>query len=242
MPFSYKLPIDYRLRFWSDRPSKPSRLPLFRNMSHEPIQTLLNANKEWAQSVIKDAPDFFTQSATGQSPKILWIGCSDSRVPESVITASKPGDIFVHRNIANQFHLNDDSALSVLTYALKVVGVEHVVLVGHSNCGGAAACLKAVEDAAADPGASQPDTPLTRWLSPLIAHVQSLDLSACSASEALNKVVESNVIAQVDNICKSEPIITAWADPNARKVTVHGWVYDLARGQIDELVFREAQA
>jgi carbonic anhydrase len=94
-------------------------------MSHEHIQYLLNANEEWAQSVIKDTPDFFTQSATGQNPKVLWIGCSDSRVPESVITASRPGDIFVHRNIANQFHLDDDSALSVLTYAVKVVGVEH---------------------------------------------------------------------------------------------------------------------
>ncbi|KAG2344199.1 carbonic anhydrase [Suillus weaverae] len=211
-------------------------------MPHEPIQTLLNANEEWAQSVIKDTPDFFTQSATGQNPKILWIGCSDSRVPESVITASKPGDIFVHRNIANQFHLDDDSALSVLTYAVKVVGVEHVILVGHTNCGGAAACLKIVEDAAANPDASQPDSPLTRWLSPLIARVQSLDLSTYSATEALNKVVETNVMAQVDNICKSEPITTAWADPDAKKVTVHGWVYDLAGGRINELVCQEASA
>ncbi|KAG1777930.1 carbonic anhydrase [Suillus placidus] len=211
-------------------------------MPYELIQILLNANEEWAQSIIKDTPDFFIQSATGQSPKILWIGCSDSRVPESVITASKPGDIFVHRNIANQFHLDDDSALSVLTYAVKVVGVEHVILVGHTNCGGAAACLKIVEDAAANPDASQPDSPLIRWLSPLIARVQSLDLSAYSAAEALDKVVETNVIAQVDNICKSEPITTAWADPDAKKVIVHGWVYDLAGGRINELVCREAQA
>ncbi|KAG1869464.1 carbonic anhydrase [Suillus subalutaceus] len=190
-------------------------------MSHESIQTLLNANEEWAQSVIKNTPNFFSQSATGQSPKVLWIGCSDSRVPESVITSSKPGDIFVHRNIANQFHLNDDSALSVLIYAVKVVGVEHVVLVGHTYCGGAAACLQAAKDAAADTGA------------PLIARVQSLDLSACSENEALNKVVETNIIMQVDNICKSEPITTAWADPNVKKVTVHGWMYDLSRGRID---------
>ncbi|KAG1807855.1 carbonic anhydrase [Suillus subaureus] len=220
-------------------------------MSHESIETLLNANEEWAQSVIKDTSNFFTQTATGQSPKVLWIGCSDSRVPESVITASRPGDIFVHRNIANQFHLNDDSALSVLIYAVKVVGFDSssngytsltVVLVGHTHCGGAAACLKAAKDAAADTGASQPDIPLTRWLSPLIARVQSLDLSACSESEALDKVVETNIMMQVDNICKSEPITTAWADPNAKKVTVHGWMYDLSRGRIDELVYREAQA
>ncbi|KAG1761838.1 carbonic anhydrase [Suillus occidentalis] len=183
-------------------------------MPHESIQTLLNANEEWSQSIIKDSPTFFTQLAIGQSPKILWIGCSDSRVPESVITASKPGDIFVHRNIANQFHLNDDSALSVLTYAVKAVGVEHVVLVGHTNCGGAAACLQAAKDAAADKDASQPETPLTRWLGPLIGRIQSLDLSS--------------VLPQLRH-------------PNAKKVTVHGWVYDLARGRIDELVCREAK-
>lgn len=216
----------------------PVYLPPLRNMSQKPTQTLLDANEEWAQSVIKDTPDFFIQSATAQKPKILWIGCSDSRVPESVITASRPGDIFVHRNVANQFHLYDDSALSVLTFAVKEIGVEHVVLVGHTNCGGAMASMEAAKNTAANSGTS---TPLTRWLSPLTALIQSLDLTACSASEALNKVVEANVIKQVDNICKSEPITTAWADPDAKKVTVHGWMYDLAEGRIKELVVRDAQ-
>ncbi|KAG1854748.1 carbonic anhydrase [Suillus tomentosus] len=215
-------------------------------MSHRPIQTLLNANQEWAQSVVKDTPDFFARSATCQNPKILWIGCSDSRVPESIITASKPGDIFVHRNVANQFHLHDDSALSVLSFAVKEVDPlsneympPTVVLVGHTNCGGAMACIEAAKVAATNPSAS---TPLTRWLSPLTALVRSLDLSACSANEALNKVVEANIIKQVDNICKSEPITTAWADPLAKKVTVHGWMYDLAEGRIKELVVRDSQA
>src|SRR6267154_2978354 len=115
-----------------------------------------------------------------------------------------------------------------------------VILVGHTNCGGAAASLKAAKDALANPDAPQPDTPLTRWLSPLIELVQSLDFSTCSANEALNKVVEANIIMQVDNICKSEPITTAWADPNAKKVAVYGWVYDLAEGRIKELVCRDA--
>ncbi|KAG2143501.1 carbonic anhydrase [Suillus bovinus] len=231
----------------------PVRLSPLRSICHKPIKTLLNANQEWAQSVVKDTPDFFARSATSQNPKvcqslcfqsrfqslfqILWIGCSDSRVPESVITASKPGDIFVHRNVANQFHLHDDSALSVLTFAIKEVGVEHVILVGHTNCGGAMACIEAAKVAAANHGVS---TPLTRWLSPLTALVQSLDLSAYSASEALRKVVEANIIKQVDNICKSEPITTAWADPNAKKVAVHGWMYDLAKGRIEELVVRDS--
>ncbi|KAG2067087.1 carbonic anhydrase [Suillus decipiens] len=217
----------------------PQRLPPLHSTSHKPIQNLLDANKEWAQSVIKDTPNFFAQSAIGQKPKILWIGCSDSRVPESVITASKPGDIFVHRNVANQFHLDDDSALSVLTFAIKEVGVEHVILVGHTNCGGAMACMEAAKNTAANPDAS---SPLTRWLGPLTTLVRSLDLSACSASEALNKVVEANIIKQVDNICKSEPITTAWANPDAKKVTVYGWMYDLAEGRIKEIIVRDAQA
>ncbi|KAG2356918.1 carbonic anhydrase, partial [Suillus spraguei] len=108
-----------------------------------------------------------------------------------------------------------------------------VILVGHTNCGGAMACIEAAKSTAAKPDAS---SPLTRWLGPLTALVRSLDLSACSASEALNKVVEANIIKQVDNICKSEPITTAWADPDAKKVTVHGWMYDLAEGRIKEII------
>ncbi|OJA19441.1 hypothetical protein AZE42_04224 [Rhizopogon vesiculosus] len=228
-------------------PPTISHLSFTRSMSQNSTELLLNANQQWAQSVIQDRPEFFAQSATGQSPKILWIGCSDSRVPESVITASKPGDIFVHRNIANQFHLNDDSALSVLTYAIKVVGVEHGEFLTCSTDKPlilylTAACLQAAKDAdtAASTSTPQPETPLTRWLNPLTKLVQSLDLSACSASEALNKVVEANIIMQVENLCKAEPITAAWADPNAKQVTVHGWVYDLAEGRIKELVSRDA--
>jgi len=117
-----------------------------------------------------------------------------------------------------------------------------VVLVGHTHCGGAAACLQAANDAAANPNPDTlqlHETPLTRWLEPLTELVHSLDLSECSSSsEAVNKIVEANVLKQVDNICRAEPIASAWADPNAKKVTVHGWVYDLAEGLIKELVSR----
>lgn len=204
-------------------------------MSQLPLnaaEDLINANEEWAQSIIRDNPDFFKDSAANpQTPKVLWIGCSDSRVPAAVVTASMPGDIFAHTNIANQFHSFDDNANSVLSYAVDPVGVEHVVLVGHSGCGG----VKAAIDAAAK-GPVEPHNPLTRWLNPLIRLVRTLDLRGLPENEVVDKVVEANIFRQVDNICNSEPIVTAWAAGN--NVFVHGWVYDLATGRIRELVVR----
>ncbi|KAH7882110.1 carbonic anhydrase [Phlebopus sp. FC_14] len=199
------------------------------------VDSLLSANGKWAETVSELEPDFFKESTRGQSPKVLWIGCADSRVPESVVTGSKPGEIFVHRNIANQFHLQDDSALSVLTYAVNVVGVEHVVLAGHTHCGGAAACLHAAKEASANPGATKEDSALNRWLTPLTNLVGQLDLSNKSASEALDLIVEENVKLQVDNICKTEPIKAAWTRIDGRQLWVHGWVYDLGSGRIKNL-------
>ncbi|KAG0702100.1 carbonic anhydrase [Suillus ampliporus] len=198
-------------------------------------QALIKANEEWTQRVIDKIPDFFERSAaTDQEPKVLWIGCADSRVPASVVTASMPGDIFAHTNIANQFPVSDDNAHAVLNFAVNAVGVEHVVLVGHSICGGAQAAI----EAASHPDVPQPDDPLTRWLTPLTELVRTLDLSGLSFSEATEKVVEANIVMQVDNICKSDPIVAAWADPCAKKVIVHGWLYDLATGRIKELFSR----
>ncbi|KIP01124.1 hypothetical protein PHLGIDRAFT_38394, partial [Phlebiopsis gigantea 11061_1 CR5-6] len=117
-------------------PVKPGHTTL-----HDPsgvLTRLLTSNAQWATDVSRVEPAFFEQCAKGQSPKVLWIGCADSRVPESVVLACKPGEVFVTRNIANQVHLHDDSVLAVLAYAVAELGVEHVVVVGHSNCGGVA--------------------------------------------------------------------------------------------------------
>ncbi|OSD00755.1 carbonic anhydrase [Trametes coccinea BRFM310] len=186
------------------------------------LARLLSNNAQWAEDVEKAEPGFFAESAKGQSPKVLWIGCADSRVPESVVTASKPGDIFVHRNIANQFHPDDDSALSVLTYAVAHVGVQHVILVGHTNCGGAQACLAA----ASKPSASAPpQDPLSRWLAPLTELAREHD--------ELTALVEANVRAQVAHIAESEVMKAAWAA--GRDVQVHGWVYELETGRLRDL-------
>ncbi|KAI0350515.1 carbonic anhydrase [Trametes cingulata] len=200
------------------------------------LARLLSNNAQWAEDVEKVEPGFFAQSAKGQAPKVLWIGCSDSRVPESVVTASKPGDIFVHRNIANQFHPDDDSALSVLTYAVAHVGVTHVILVGHTNCGGAQACAAA---ARSPPSGAPPADPLSRWLAPLTDIARALAEEGDGAGGEggagvdLTALVEANVRAGVANIAATEVMRAAWA--KGRDVQVHGWVYELETGRLRDL-------
>ncbi|KAG6328313.1 hypothetical protein ID866_10776 [Astraeus odoratus] len=258
-----------------------------------PLASLLSANVEWAEHISTNDPDFFGHCAKGQSPKVLWIGCADSRVPESVLTGAKPGDIFVHRNIANQFHPDDDSALSVLAYAVNMLGVEHallnprsvnqsvisylqslefiptypmqisiapgiprskytspylhthhkntsVVIAGHTHCGGAAACLQAAQAETK----SAPDTPLGRWLAPLTKLVTTLDLASTPEEDRLDAVVVANVKQQVENVCESDVIKAVWAAYNTagekdtekkKQVWVHGWVYDVGSGRIQDL-------
>ncbi|KAI5990801.1 carbonic anhydrase [Pisolithus marmoratus] len=206
------------------------------------LSSLLSANAQWAERTNDAHPNFFGQCAKGQSPKVLWIGCADSRVPESVVTNAKPGDIFVHRNIANQFHLHDDSALSVLTYAVNVVGVEHVVIVGHTHCGGAVACMEAAQAQTSNsPPPISPDSPLGRWLAPLVNLVTKLDLKTLPAETHLDAIIEANVKRQVENVCATDVIKGAWAaamgdeGKEKRQVWVHGLVYDVASGRLKDL-------
>ncbi|KAF9053899.1 carbonic anhydrase [Hymenopellis radicata] len=212
-------------------------------MSDHPIITdILASNAQWAADVDEAEPEFFTQLAKGQQPPVLWIGCSDSRVPESVITGSRPGTLFVLRNIANQFHLDDDSALSALTYAIDHLGCEHVVVVGHTECGGCSACFAACPGYVAGvptvtvPGLSS-DDPINRWLDPVTALAASLHLSSAPKEEALPILVEENVKLQVDNVCMAPAIVNAWANKSAKgkDIFVHGWVFDLGTGKLNDL-------
>jgi len=192
------------------------------------LDRLLSSNAQWADDVGKYNEGFFQKLAQGQSPKVLWIGCADSRVPETVIMGCKPGDIFVHRNIANQFHVNDDSAQAVLAYAVQALGVEHIVVVGHTNCGGVHAAHKV-----ATTSQSSSDTPLSRWLTPLVELAKSQNLS-------VTDLVEENVKAQVANVTANEVIQHAWAASKAdgseqKRVFVHGWVYGLETGRLRDL-------
>ncbi|KDR81755.1 hypothetical protein GALMADRAFT_59568 [Galerina marginata CBS 339.88] len=203
------------------------------------LDRILASNAQWAADVAKHESMFFKQSAQGQTPHTLWIGCADSRVPESVVTGSKPGDIFVHRNIANQFHVDDGNALAVLRYAVEHLNVEHVVVVGHTSCGGAGACLAAAQSptfSSNGPIATIPTLPadadLNKWLDPLTRLAASLKL-APDQGDAVNILVEANVKKQVDNLAKTEIMRNAWA--KGQKLSVHGWVYELGTGLLKDL-------
>ncbi|KAF9482796.1 carbonic anhydrase [Pholiota conissans] len=211
----------------------------------DPLQHMLASNAQWAEDVLKSQPDFFEQSAKGQSPHTFWIGCADSRVPDSVITAARPGEIFVHRNIANQLHLDDHNVLSALRYAVDYLGVQHVIIVGHTECGGAAACLGAAqsptlnleEPAIATISSLPAESALNRWLEPLTRLAASLHLSSIPHAEALPVVVEENVKIQVEHLANTQTITDAWTKGTRKgqSVWIHGWVYDLHTGRLRDL-------
>ncbi|OJT13769.1 Carbonic anhydrase 2 [Trametes pubescens] len=207
------------------------------------LARLLANNSDWAKDVEKDHPGFFEESAKKQSPKVLYIGCSDSRVPESVATMSMPGDIFVHRNIAKypisipllpllQFHLFDDNALSVLTFAITALGVSHIIVAGHTGCGGVQAAL---DTAHPPPDFQPPADPLPRWLAPLTEIARAPEFEGGPVA-----LTEANVRAQVENIARTDVLKAAWAAANANvdedvDVQVHGWMYELETGRMRDL-------
>jgi len=215
----------------SNGSAAPEALPIgpVKYDSFELLARLVEQNVKWAEDVKALEPDFFENSAKGQAPKVLWIGCSDSRVPETVKLASKPGEIFVTRNIAAQFHPDDDSALSVLTYAIENLGVEHVIVCGHTSCGGVAASY-ALSNTSPAPA---PSSPLLRWLTPLIALSQSLGLSAQHEHDALPQLLEASVKQQVRHVVHTDIVQGAWK--NGKRVWVHGWVYEVGTGLVRDM-------
>ena len=192
----------------------------------ESIKKLLLENKAWAQSKVDVDKDYFKNMSTDQNPQYLWIGCSDSRVPESEITSSSPGDIFVHRNIANLVVHTDLNFLSVLSYAVKNLKVPHIIVCGHYNCGGIKAAL------------SHTNFDLVNnWVRNIkdTYQIHKLELEQVhSEKEKINKLVEYNVLEQVKNLVHTAIIQKAWHERQAPRI--HGWVYDLDSGLIKELV------
>jgi carbonic anhydrase len=187
-------------------------------------EKLLLANEAWAQEQVAADKTYFDRLAAGQKPKFLWIGCADSRVPAEEITGAHPGDIFVHRNVANLVVHTDMNLLSVLQYGVEVLKVEHVIVCGHHGCGGVKAAL------------GNDDLGLiNKWLRNIKdVYAQHDDEVNAIANEAdrVNKLVELNVIAQVQNLVKTSIIQSAWA--HEQRPTVHGWTFALETGLLHE--------
>ncbi len=186
---------------------------------------LLEGNKKWVQEKLQEDADFFSNLAKGQQPQILWIGCSDSRVPANEITRTKPGEIFVHRNIANMVVHTDMNMLSVLDYAVSVLHVKHVIVCGHYGCGGVKAAM-----------GNQQFGLIDNWLRNIkdVYRVHTKELDGIADEEArFNRLVELNVIEQVFDLTKTSIIQNAWRERN--EPVVHGWVYSLHTGIIKDL-------
>ncbi|PTU18259.1 hypothetical protein P175DRAFT_0361529 [Aspergillus ochraceoroseus IBT 24754] len=182
----------------------------------------LGLNKEWASKIAKEQPELFPTLAAGQNPEILWIGCSDSRCPETTLLGLKPGDVFVHRNIANVLHPSDLSSSAVIEYAVRHLRVKHIVLSGHTCCGGVAAALGNKQLGILDP-----------WLLPLRQlREENLELlQSLSADEAAVKLVEFNVLAGVKVLKQKNVVLEAMQ----QGLKVHGVVYDVSSGVIRQL-------
>ncbi len=188
------------------------------------LQHLFDNNAEWAARMEKNRPGFFAHLAKQQSPKYLWIGCSDSRVPANEIVGLDPGEIFVHRNVANVVVHSDLNALSVIQFAVEHLRVEHIMVVGHYGCGGVIAAARGLRIGLAD-----------NWL----RHVQDVHLRHRKRlnhlpQEELERVLcEMNVIEQVGNVALSNVLQDAWA--RDQKIVVHGLIYGLKDGIVKDL-------
>lgn len=185
---------------------------------------LLEGNKKWAQSKLREDKDFFKKLTKGQHPRYLWIGCSDSRVPANEVTATQSGEIFVHRNIANLVIQTDMNLLSVLYYAVDILKVKHVIVCGHYSCGGITAAMENIDHGF-----------VNNWLrnikEVISKHKDELEKIA-DLKKREDRLVELNVQEQVNNLAKTRIVQRAWKNSSLQ---IHGWVYDCKTGLIKDL-------
>ncbi len=188
------------------------------------LDDLKTNNRKWASGKVEADPAFFSRLVAQQSPEYLWIGCSDSRVPANEIVGLDPGEMFVHRNVANLAPPQDANYLSVLQYAVEVLKVRHVIVVGHYGCGGVRTAVESSSHGLID-----------HWLSPLreLAHAHRHDLECLGESERLDRLCELNVIRQVQHVGSNPFVVSAWA--RGQSLAIHGWVYSLQNGLVNDL-------
>lgn len=196
-----------------------------KSLKMDSLEHLLENNKRWARDVNETHPGFFARLAAEQNPKYLWISCSDSRISANDATGLMPGELFVHRNIANLVVHSDINCLSVLQFAIEVLEVEHIIICGHYGCGGVKAALEGIHLGLID-----------NWL----RHIQDISqlyketLDAIpDSNNRLNRLCELNVIEQVINTAETNFVQKAWE--REQKLSVYGWIYDLKDGIVSEL-------
>lgn len=189
------------------------------------LPDLFDNNRDWANNQSDSSPGFFSELAKQQRPEYLWIGCADSRVPANQIVGLQPGSVFVHRNIANVVVHSDMNCLSVIEYAVRVLGVKHIIVCGHYGCGGVQAAL-----------GDQPIGLIDNWL----RHIRDVrqkhhdELAHISDDQArVDRLCELNVIEQVKNVCHTSIVQQAWRD--RQSLCVHGWIYGLSDGLLRDL-------
>ena len=188
------------------------------------ISQLIQNNKAWAEGITSRDPNFFDHLSSHQSPQFLWIGCSDSRVPPNQIAGALPGEIFTHQNVGNLVQLNDVNCMSAIKFALEQLEVTDIVLCGHYGCG----AIKAIIESTAE-------GILKKWLEP-IAHLYQKNkagLSDLSAELAYKRLVELNVLAQVNSLCRSSSVLDRWTNKN--NLNIHALVYDVGNGLLKDL-------
>ncbi|MBK7886255.1 MAG: carbonic anhydrase [Bacteroidetes bacterium] len=190
------------------------------------LEELLSANKKWAGKMVESDPLFFENLVNVQSPDFLWIGCSDSRVPPNQITQTTPGQIFIHRNIANMVVHTDLNLLSVLQYAVEILKVKHIIVCGHYGCGGVKAAMT-----------NHSYGIINKWLRNIKDvyryHQDEIEMLE-TEDEKLNRLIELNVSEQVLNLAKTSIVQKSWVQNNGPHL--HGWVYDLHDGVIRPLL------
>lgn len=209
----------------TDRPSGPTRIKRDTQTPVALLEECFAANRQWAARMIQQDPEFFRRLESIQTPDLLWIGCSDSRLPPDRIIGRQPGSVFVHRNVANLVEHTDVNCLSVLQYAVDVLRVKHVIVCGHYGCGGIRAALTA-----------QPLGLIDNWL----RHIRDVHLwnreelaSIDNLDERADRLAELNVEAQVANVCHTTIVQDAWR--RGQQLSVHGWIYSLADGLLQDL-------
>jgi len=188
------------------------------------LDHLLQNNQDWANTIKQDNPEFFSESAKGQSPEILWIGCSDSRVPPNQVIGLPPGEIFVHRNIANVVVHTDLNCLSVMQYAVDVLKVKHIIVCGHYGCGGVNASM--TEDSYGI---------IDNWLRHIkdVSRFNHIELDKLEGLNKSNRLCELNVAEQVKNVSETPIVKGAWQ--RKQDLSVHGWIYGLGDGLVKDL-------